>query len=115
LNNIISINELWEIYHLPSNIICIIDKNGLIKTANPSFAQSLCYPEESLIGRAFNDFVHPNDVTANNTITQNMVLKTPVRYFTNRMLTSTGSYKTFSWVVSESHLYGHVYAHAQKN
>ncbi len=113
MNTIISIQELWEIYHLPSHLICVIDNHGFFKHANPSFAKLLGFQEEDLIGRSFNDFVHPVDLHLGFTLDFDAAFSNNIQYFTNRMLASNRTYKMFSWIVSAPRAGGQIYAQAQ--
>lgn len=109
-HHVISITELWEIYNLSLNLICIINKEGYFKHVNPSFLNELGFVEEELINKPFNDFVHPEDSAANNTINAQLINTKQELYFTSRLLNKRGDYKYFSWSVTAISKNDSVYA-----
>jgi len=57
-------SELWfrSIIQNASDIIRVIDKNGIIVYDSPSSARILGYPEGYTIGKTLFEFIHPEDV-----------------------------------------------------
>ncbi len=110
MQNVVSLKDLWEIYNISLNLICIIDSNGCFKHVNPSFLKVLGYAEDDLIEKSFNHIVHPEDVADNFTITTENILTDQVLYFTSRMRTKQGEYKYFSWTTTAMNANGKIYA-----
>ncbi len=108
--NIISINELWEIYHLSSSLVCMLNKDGCFKHVNPSFLTLLGYTEEELLGKPFTNIVHPDDVLNIPTIESKMGMTNQVVQFTNRMMAINGDCKYFTWSFSMNKKQEHIYA-----
>jgi PAS domain S-box-containing protein len=50
-----------SLIHASSDIITTVSEEGRVTFASPSLERTLGYPAEELTGRAYLDFIHPND------------------------------------------------------
>jgi PAS domain S-box-containing protein len=113
MNKIISLNDLWVIYNLPSHFVAVLNLQGAFEHVNASLASWLGYWEESLVGNAFESIVHPDDHP-----------EEILEFFRNdgesyslhaikRMRGSDGNYRYFSWSFTKLADKEFIYAIAQ--
>ncbi len=96
-NTVISINELWSFYNLSDSLFVILDPEGKIKNANPSFSKLLGLAEEDLMGLKCLEFVHPDDQSETLEKIKANLDRKPLVAFTNRLRTKDGHYKWINW------------------
>jgi PAS domain S-box-containing protein len=113
MNKVISLNDLWVIYNLPSHFVAVLSLQGAFEHVNASLASWLGYWEESLVGNAFESIVHPDDRP-----------EEILEFFRNdgesyslhaikRMRGSDGDYRYFSWSFTKLADREFIYAIAQ--
>jgi len=87
-----------ELYFSASiDLFCIADKEGTFLRLNPEWEKVLGYPLEELIGRCFQDFIHPDDLPASLAIDQEMLGSNEARDHTNRIRHKDGTYRWIEW------------------
>ena len=92
--------ELNDIFSMSLDMICIADINttAFLKVS-PAFTRILGYPEQELLNRSFLDFIHPDDVEATITVTNERLKRgEKVFDFTNRYQCKDGTYRWLEWV-----------------
>jgi PAS domain S-box-containing protein len=88
--------ELERLYTISPELLCVSDHFGRFVRVNPQWEQILGYKPEELVGRAFLEFVHPED----REMTRRMIILSitqPVVDFTNRYRHKDGSYRWLEW------------------
>ena len=89
--------ELERYFTLSLDLLCIADTSGHFLRLNPEWENVLGYPVEDLNGRAFLEFVHPDDIEA--TLQTLSILQSgeDILRFENRYRCSDGSYRWIEW------------------
>jgi diguanylate cyclase (GGDEF)-like protein/PAS domain S-box-containing protein len=101
-------NRLFEI--APA-LLCVATADGTLARVNPAFARFLGLPRESLEGRRFAEFVHPDDQSATDEAMQRLNQGQDINDFANRYRAADGSYHWLRWKASSDGL--HIHAAAQ--
>ena len=82
-------------------MMCTLDKDGRFLMVNPGFASALGYSADDLVGRSYEELIHPEDLVA--TREQGLKLRagglTDIG-FENRYRTKSGGYRLLSWQVA---------------
>jgi PAS domain S-box-containing protein len=71
--------------------------DGYFKTLNPAWERTLGWSTEELLSKPWNDFVHPDDIEATNSIKGEIVDGRTAYRFENRYRCKDGSYRWLSW------------------
>jgi diguanylate cyclase (GGDEF)-like protein/PAS domain S-box-containing protein len=85
-------------FQMSSDLLCTASVEGRLIAVNLAWTDLLGYPREELIGRALNDFVHPNDLEKTRRAVA--VLGKPggtLTDFENRFRAADGSWHWLSW------------------
>ncbi|MEO6220348.1 MAG: PAS domain-containing protein [Ginsengibacter sp.] len=109
-NKIISVEELWQFYNLPSNLVCIAGDNEYFNHVSPSFAQVLNFTEEELLSTPYLHLIHPDDREATSNAIKQLQNGYAVTSFQNRYQMKSGNYKWFSWTANRPDIDGNIYA-----
>ncbi len=80
---------ITEIFQLSSDLFCLIDREGYLIEANPSWLTILGWNTEEVIGKKWTDFVHPEE-------TKNY-LKTDKKYLEIQFLQKNQNYRCIEW------------------
>jgi PAS domain S-box-containing protein len=91
--------DLDRVWRNASDIFLVIDPAGAFRRVNPATTAILGWTEAELIGRSLFDFIHPDDIKLTLDAlarAREAVLPT----VQNRYRTSSGEYRTISWVAS---------------
>lgn len=90
------IEELERFYNLSPELLCVADHFGRFVRLNSQWKDLLGYEPEELIGRAFLEFVHPDD--RETTLRMTILAEVrPIIDFTNRYRHKDGSYRWLEW------------------
>jgi len=89
--------ELERYFSTSLDLLCIADLQGNFRRLNPEWKRTLGYEIDSLNGRAFIEFVHPDDVAATVRATQALSEGHEVLGFVNRYRCNDGSYRWIEW------------------
>ena len=109
-NKIISVEELWQFYNLPANLVCISGDSEYFNHINPTFAQLLNFTEEELVSTPYLDLIHPDDRESTCKEIDELRNGKPVTCFQNRHQMKSGDYKWLSWTANRSDADGNIYA-----
>jgi two-component system cell cycle sensor histidine kinase/response regulator CckA len=90
-------NELDRIFSLSPYLYFRSTLDGRLIRLNPSWKQTLGYPAENLEGRAFFDFVHPDDVQSTRRSMKFFSEGKNVIDLTHRCRCHDGTYKWIEW------------------
>jgi PAS domain S-box-containing protein len=91
--------ELQRIFDMSLDIVCVADIDTTTLTrVNPAFGQKLGYTEAELLGRSFQEFIHPEDVDRMTAAMQEEVARGDrVISFENRCRCQNGTYRWLKW------------------
>jgi PAS domain S-box-containing protein len=89
--------ELGHYFEHSLDLFCIADINGTFLRLNRQWETTLGYPLNELVGHAFMDFVHPDDIAATKEALAELSAQNPVLDFVNRYLCRDGSYRWIEW------------------
>lgn len=79
------------------DLMCIFDKEGMIKNINPSWMIDLGWKDIEIYNRSFIEFIHPDDLEDGLVVLQAIKNENRIIDYELRMKCSDGSYKWFSW------------------
>jgi PAS domain S-box-containing protein len=104
--------ELYRLFNLSMQMLCIAGSDGYFKRVNPAFEKTLGYRPNEMLNRPFLDFVHPEDREATVRQMKALAKGQPTLQFENRYRCSDGSYRWLSWTSSPQSKAGVLYATA---
>ena len=81
------------------DLLGVIDTHGRFVAVNPAWTEILGWYPREMEGRAYDDFVHPDDALASQAAYRQAQVE-PLRQFENRIRHRDGSYRWVSWVAS---------------
>ena len=99
--------ERDRIWRNSQDLLVVIDPDGVFQAGNPAWRTILGYNPAKLVGAAFQDVVHPDDIA----VTAAAIARAsagPLGAFENRCRHKDGSYRWFSWTAApeEGLIYG---------
>jgi PAS domain S-box-containing protein len=100
---------LSRFFELALDLVCVVNAAGAFTQVNPAFRRTLGWGRSELIGRAFLDFVHPDDVAATRAALTELAQSQSKGSVEHRFLTRDGAYKRFHWQ-AQAEANGIVYA-----
>ncbi len=84
-------------FNFITEMACIAGFDGYFKELNPVWSRVLGWSTEELLSRPWNDFVHPDDIDATNSVAATIVDGEEVYTFENRFICKDGTVKWLSW------------------
>ncbi len=82
-----------------SDLMAAVDPNGRLGLINPACTAMLGYQPQEMLGRAFIDFIHPEDIEASlRTVTHALASGPAAEEFVNRYRDKQGSYHWIAWI-----------------
>ena len=102
--------ERDRFFNITMDLLCVADPQGRFRRVNFAFAQVLGHDPATLEGRAFLDFVHPEDRERTAEATVRAASGVPVIGFENRFLTRSGSARWMEWTAVLAPETGLIYA-----
>ena len=94
-------NELSVIFNTAPDIIAMVGFDGYFKRINPAATSILGYSNEELLNRPYNDFIHPDSITATNTVTNSLPDITGSNYFENCYISKSGKPVWLAWTYQQ--------------
>lgn len=104
-------SEMETFFSLSLDMLCIIDKNDRFVKLNKAWEEVLGYPTEEMIGRSYEDFIHPDDIQRSGSIVDQCRNHLNVNNFVNRYLTRDGEIRHIEW--SARYSGDHIFAAAR--
>ena len=97
-------SERGTTWQLSPHLLSVIDlTDGCFVRVNPAWTVTLGWAERELAGKAFADFVHPEDVAALGPAWAEVTAGHPILNFENRYRARDGSIRWLSWVCVPEH------------
>lgn len=84
-------------FNITNDLLCIIDKNGILKKSNASWEKTLGYKTDELQEKNYIELVHPDDIPSTLTVLKSIFENKPINNFENRNLCKNGSYRWLEW------------------
>lgn len=85
-------------WRVTPDMMCILDDQGCFFAVNPAWHRTLGWTSEEMVGKAYLDFLHPDDVDRSIAAFEVVRSGKPVLRFENRYRGKDGAYYWFSWV-----------------
>lgn len=85
-------------WRMTPDMMCILDREGRFYAVNPAWEKSLGWRDDEMVGTAYLDYLHPDDVDRSMDAFEVVKSGKPVLRFENRYRTNEGDYRWFSWV-----------------
>jgi two-component system sensor kinase FixL len=79
------------------DLLCVMERDGIVLRATPSFWSALGCSENDLVGRRLVDRVHPHDIEATRAALARLSQGTPAVEFRTRYRCGDGSYRAMVW------------------
>lgn len=90
----------WDrFFRLSTEMISVMEPDGVIRRVNPAFAKALHYSPKDLVGRSAFDFIHPDDLEMSKEVNKDIKNNIYVINFVNRWRNYYGDYRWMSWRV----------------
>lgn len=103
-DDILSPETYRIIFSLWPDFFCLADRDGVFLDVNPACERVLGFRREELIGKSWEDFIHPDDVArTREQVTQQLKGQNVLNYV-NRYRTKSGEYLYIQWqgVITDS-------------
>jgi len=91
------LEELEGFFTVNLDLLCIAGIDGRFIKVNREWEELLGYSADELVGRAFTDFVHPDDLERTRAAMGRLGTQEEVRGFVNRYRCKDGSYRYIEW------------------
>jgi PAS domain S-box-containing protein len=93
------VNAIGRHQEMSLDALATIDFDGVFRSVNPAWTRILGYAKDELLGRAFIDFLHPDDVERTVAEATRMAASgEDSMHFRNRYRAKDGSYRWLEWV-----------------
>lgn len=107
------LHEFEKFFDLSLDMLVIAGTDGYFKRVNPAWERTLGWGSETLLGRPFVEFVHPDDVEPTLREIEKLSQGIPTVSFENRYRCADGSYKHLLWTSFPEEETGLLYAVAR--
>jgi PAS domain S-box-containing protein len=105
-------NELDRFFSLSLDLLAIFDSRAFVRL-NPAWERALGFRPDELVGRAYLDFVHPDDADSTKSEASRLGQGEEVLHFLNRYRAKDGSWRWLEWKAAPDKESGLVYAAAR--
>ncbi len=106
-------DQMSRFFELSIDLFCIAGFDGYFKVLNRAWEDTLGYSRDELLGKAWLDFIHPDDREASLAESKKLAHGGRVISFENRYRCKDGSYKWFLWNSTAMPEQGVIYATAR--
>lgn len=89
-----------RIWSLSRDLIVVVDAEGVFRSVSPSWTRILGHPVEEVVGRPFEDFMHPDDIEPSRSALERAIAEGSLTSYENRFLGLDGSYRSIEWNTS---------------
>ena len=89
--------ELDRIWRLATDLMLVARLDGTIEAVNPAWQARLGWAEHDVIGHAYPDFVHPDDLAGSQHESDRLADGVAVQKFENRWRHRDGTWRVISW------------------
>lgn len=97
-HDLVKVRERIEMFfEVAIDLLCITDLEGRFVRVSRAWEDFLELSAESLEGRVYMDFVHPDDLETTNTVLENLKRAEPVIGFVNRYRSGSGEWRYIEW------------------
>ncbi|MFT3709791.1 MAG: response regulator [Archangium sp.] len=86
-----------QLFSMSDTLAAVVNANGEIEEASPSFTRQLGYPLHEIVGRPIASLVHPDDLPALSTILEERILKGHAATSVCRVRAQSGRWRWLSW------------------
>ncbi|MBO9601240.1 MAG: PAS domain-containing protein [Novosphingobium sp.] len=99
-------DRMWS---LARDLIVVVDADGVFRSVSPSWTRILGQPAEEIVGRAFAEFMHPDDIAASNRALAEALAEQNLSNYANRFRAADGTYHLIEWhtVVEDGLVYAY--------
>ena len=106
--------ERERFFSLTLDLVGVSDlEKGLFRQVNQAWTEVLGYAPEEVIGRPWQEFVHPDDHEATLDVTRDALGGKEILHFVNRWRTKSGDWRWLSWNAQPDRTLGVAYAVAR--
>jgi len=99
--------------NLSTSLFFIIGTDGYFKYISPAVTALLGFSEEELLSRPYTQFMHPDDSGNVRQKAKRVLHGRELQCFSNRYITTEGTFKCLSWTATDPSSDGYIYAIAQ--
>jgi PAS domain S-box-containing protein len=92
--------ERDRIWQLSRDLLVVVDKNGLLKSTSPSWAEIFGWTTSEMVGRSYQELIHPEDIGITEAALAAARAGEHVPLFENRYIARDGSVRWISWLTS---------------
>ncbi|TRX72796.1 hybrid sensor histidine kinase/response regulator [Pseudomonas mangiferae] len=89
--------ERDRVWGISRDLYLVCGFDGFLRSANPSWASEMGYAPETLVGRRFDELVHPEDRAATLAEVKRLIRRVSPDDFQVRVRRADGSYRWYSW------------------
>ncbi len=94
---IVSEFELFSLFEMTPDLVCIAGKDGYFRKFNPAVVNKFGYTAKELMAVPILSFIHPEDLQHTRDTREKMLQGTPLLNFQNRYLTKSGKIIWLEW------------------
>jgi len=87
-------DRMWQVSR---DLMVVVDANGILRSVSPSWTRILGHPVDALVGHAFADFMHPDDVMPSNQAFADSLSGIELNNYETRCRATDGSYHSIEW------------------
>ena len=89
--------EMFALFELTPDLVCIAGKDGFLKKVNPAVMQKLGYTAEEIYTRPIASFIHPEDRDMTGQVRAKLLNGEALLNFQNRYIRKNGTIIWLEW------------------
>lgn len=106
-------DNFQKLFEISNDLICIAGNDGFLKKVNPAFETLLGWDTKTLLEKPFINLVHPEDLEKTKQEIGRLAAEGRPIYFSNRIRTKNGDYKTLQWAGTPEPVTGNIFSIAR--